>query len=108
MRRTYRISGSSPTYKDIFNALEVITGRKYDVTYLDVESAAIEEADAKARGDVDQELAASHKLVQGRQGTLVPLPWDNSRFPSLHPKAVEECLRNAFKSPAWRSAFGVE
>ncbi|KAK5059844.1 hypothetical protein LTR84_009727 [Exophiala bonariae] len=107
-RRTYRISGSSPSYQEIFVAMERITGRKYAVTYLDVESALIEESDAKARGDIDGELAASHKLVQGRQGTLLPEPWDNARFPSLHTESFEDSLRAAFNSPIWRKAYGLD
>ncbi|KAL7911440.1 NmrA-like family protein [Trichoderma gamsii] len=106
-KRTYRISGSSPTYKEIFETLERVTGRRYNVTYLEVESASIEEADAKRREDIEQELAASHKLVQGRQGTLVPYPWDNSRFPSIQPRSVEECLRAAFQNRNWRVAYGL-
>ncbi|KIW30498.1 uncharacterized protein PV07_06240 [Cladophialophora immunda] len=107
-RRTYRISGSDPTYAEIFEILERVTGRKYDVTYLDVESAKQEEAQAKVSGDIDAELAASHKLIQGREGTLLPRPWDNDRFPQIHPKNVEETLREAFASERAKLVYGLE
>ncbi|OAP62392.1 hypothetical protein AYL99_04595 [Fonsecaea erecta] len=106
-RRTYRISGTNITYAEIFEILERVTGRQYDVTYLDVESAQHEEAQSKTAGDVDAELAASHKLIQGREGTLLPRPWDNDRFPLIHPKGVEETLREAFASERAKKWFGV-
>ncbi|OAL21433.1 hypothetical protein AYO20_11370 [Fonsecaea nubica] len=106
-RRTYRISGSNPTYAEIFEVLERVTGRKYNVAYLDVESAQREEAQARDAGDVDAELAASHKLVQGREGTLLPQPWDNDRFPWIHPKGVEETLREAFASERAKEVYGL-
>ncbi|KIW15123.1 hypothetical protein PV08_07910 [Exophiala spinifera] len=107
-QRTYRISGSNPTYAEIFEILERVTGKKYEVTYLDVESAKEEEPQAKRAGDIDAELAASHKLIQGREGTLVPKPWDNDRFPHIHPKGVEEVLREAFATERTRKWFGLE
>lgn len=97
-QRTYRISGADVTYAEIFEILERLTGRKYEVTYLDVESAKAEEAEAKKTGNVNAELAASHKLIQGREGTLLPQPWDNHRFPHIHPESVEEVLRDAITS----------
>jgi hypothetical protein len=42
--------------------------REYQLTYLDVESAKVEEQQAITNGDVDAELAASHKLIQGPRG----------------------------------------
>ncbi|KIW84437.1 hypothetical protein Z517_03687 [Fonsecaea pedrosoi CBS 271.37] len=106
-RRTYRISGSNPTYAEIFEVLERVTGRKYNVAYLDVESAQREEAQARHAGDVDAELAASHKLIQGREGTLLAQPWDNARFPWIHPKGVEETLREAFASERAKEVYGL-
>jgi len=106
-RRTYRISGSTVTYGEIFDILQRVTGRKYEVTYLHVEDALVEEAEAKARGDIDAELAASHKLIQGREGTLLPQPWNNDRFPHLHPKGVEESLRSAFGAEKFRKFLGL-
>jgi hypothetical protein len=38
-RRTYRRHGSSPTWGDIFETLNDITGKEYQVAYLDVETA---------------------------------------------------------------------
>jgi hypothetical protein len=104
-RRTYRISGQSPTWKEIFDALDTITGRKYEVTYLDVETAQHEEADALRDGDVDKELAASHKLIQGREGTLIPEPWDNGRFPNVKVDNFRDVLAAAFKDPFYQKAY---
>ena len=106
-RRTYRVSGRDATYTQIFNILESIRGKRYNVTYLDVEDAMKEEAQAKALGDVDAELSASHKLIQGREGTLLSKPWDNDRFPQMQPKDVEECLRAAFNNENFRQAYGL-
>jgi hypothetical protein len=78
------------------------------VTYLDVESAKQEEAEAIREGNVDKELAASHKLIQGREGTLLPQPWDNDRFPWVTPKSLEETLRAAFESNHYRKLYGLE
>ena len=106
-RRTLRLSSASPTYKEIFSTLEKVTGRKYGVTYLDVETATEEEKEAKARGDVDAELSASHKLIQGLEGTLLPEPWDNEKFPDVKPMDVEEALRRAFENPSFRKVYGL-
>ncbi len=106
-QRTYRISGANITYGKVFETLERVTGRKYDVNYLHVESAIEEEKEAKESGNVDAELSASHKLIQGREGTLLPEPWDNDRFPQIHPKSVEETLREAFASERLRKAYGL-
>jgi hypothetical protein len=107
-RRTYRISGSNPTYAEIFDILERITGTRYQVNYLEVESAKVAEAQAKETGDIEAELSASHKLVQGREGTLIPQPWDNSRFPGVMGiKSVEEALKDAFANPGLRKVYGV-
>lgn len=107
-RRTYRFSESSPTYADLFRTLKKVTGKEYHVEYLDVETAQLEEQAAKQRGDVDAELSASHKLIQGRQGTLLPLPWDNERFPSIKSSSLEDSLTAAFASPKLRRAYGLE
>lgn len=107
-RRTFRFAESSPTYASLFETLKLITGRQYHVEYLDVETAQVEEAAAKARGDVDAELAASHKLIQGRQGTLLPEPWDNGRFSSITPTSLQDTLTAAFQSPKFRKAYGLK
>lgn len=106
-RRTYRFSESSPTYATLFRTLKTVTGREYHVEYLDVETAQLEEQAAKQSGDVDAELSASHKLIQGRQGTLLPLPWDNERFPSVKPSSLQDSLMAAFASPKLRIAYGL-
>jgi hypothetical protein len=107
-RRTFRISESSPTYSEIFDILKNITGGAYEVKYLPVEDAVQEEMDAKARGDIEAELSASHKLIQGRQGTLLPEPWDNAKFPEVTSvTSVEEALRDAFATPYYRRAYGL-
>ncbi|KAH8815301.1 hypothetical protein F5884DRAFT_841320 [Xylogone sp. PMI_703] len=106
-RRSYRFHGSSPTWQEIFDILKRITGREYQVTYLDVESAKHEEADAIREGDVDKELSASHKLIQGREGTLLPEPWDNDRFPFVKPEPVEETLAAAFQNEDYRKFYGL-
>jgi hypothetical protein len=100
--------GGSPTWREIFGTLKDTTGKEYQVTYLDVESANEEEQQAIANGDVDAELAASHKLIQGREGTLLPQPWDNDRFPAIRPESVEVVLRKAFASEKYRKAYGLE
>lgn len=107
-RRTYRISESLPTYTEIFETLKIVTGRQYHVEYLDVESAQEEEKVANSDGDIDAELAASHKLVQGREGTLLPQPWDNHQFPSIKPANLEDSMRAAFSSPKLRKAYGLD
>jgi hypothetical protein len=107
-RRTYRFSESSPSYATLFDTLRTVTGREYQVEYLNVEDAQLEEHAAKQRGDVGAELAASHKLIQGRQGTLLPLPWDNDRFPGIAPSSLQDSLMAAFASPKLRKAYGLE
>ncbi|KAM0254973.1 hypothetical protein ACHAQJ_006201 [Trichoderma viride] len=91
-RRTYRFHGSSPTWKEIFDKLETITGHKYEVTYHDVETAVEKEARAKRLGDVELELEASHQLIQGRGGTLLPEPFDNDLFPKYPSSISSFCL----------------
>jgi hypothetical protein len=105
-RRTYRFSESSPTYATLFRTLKTVTGREYHVEYLDVEAAQLEEHGAKQSGDA--ELSASHRLIQGRQGTLLPLPWDNGKFPSVTPSSLQDSLMAAFASTKLRKAYGLE
>ena len=106
-RRTYRFGGETLSWKEIFESLERITGYAYRVTYLDVESAAREEAEAKREGDVDKELDASHKLIQGREGTLLPQPWYNHLFPQIKVDSFEEAATSAFQNDQWRKAYGI-
>jgi hypothetical protein len=97
-RRSYRFHGQEPTWAEIFSTLEKVTGQKYDVTYHHVEEALDKEKKAKEIGDVDLELETSHQLVQGREGTRLPKPWDNDRFPELQAKGLEEVLAEAFSN----------
>lgn len=106
-QRTYRIHGSSPTWQEIFDILKRVTGREYQVAYLDVESAQLEEAEARRNGNVDMELSASHKLIQGREGTLLPQPWDNDRFPFLKPEPLEETFAAAFENEHYIKLYGL-
>ncbi|RFU77291.1 hypothetical protein TARUN_4967 [Trichoderma arundinaceum] len=106
-RRTYRFHGSSPTWEEIFNELETITGHKYAVTYRDVETAVEKEARAKRLGDVDLELEASHQLIQGRGGTLLSGPFDNGLFPNIHPESVHSVFERIFKDSETRKFLGV-
>ncbi|KAM0524465.1 hypothetical protein ACHAPE_000559 [Trichoderma viride] len=106
-RRTYRFHGGSPTWKEIFDDLEAITGHKYSVTYLDVETAVEKEARAKELGDVDLELEASHQLIQGRGGTLLPEPFDNDLFPNIHPESVHSVFEKSFKDANLRKFLGL-
>lgn len=106
-QRTYRFNGGPYTWGEIFSALERITGYPYEVTYIPVERALEKETHAKEIGDVDLELEASHQLIQGREGTLLPQPWDNGRFPSVKPKGLEEVLKQAFEDPNMREFLGL-
>ena len=105
--RSFRLSTSSPTYEEIFDILRRITGNQYQVTYLQVESANDEEKAAQAAGDVDAELSASHKLIQGLEGTMLPEPWDNGIFPDVEPMSIEAALRQAFETSSFRKAYGL-
>jgi hypothetical protein len=108
-RRAYRFQGSSPTWAEIFGVLEKVTGEKYEIRYHHVEEALKKEARGKEIGDVDMELEASHQLVQGREGTLLPEPWDNWRFPGVGElKGVEEALRGAFGNAELRPLLGLK
>ncbi|OCL14880.1 NAD(P)-binding protein [Glonium stellatum] len=106
-QRTYRFNGGPYTWSQIFSTLEKITGHPYDVTYVPVEQVLEKEARAKEIGDVDLELEASHQLIQGREGTLLPQPWDNGRFPNVKPKGLEEALKQAFGNPGMREFLGL-
>jgi hypothetical protein len=57
------------------------------------------EKKGKDTGDVELELKASHQLVQGREGTLLPLPADNDKFPQVKPTGLEEALKAVFTDP---------
>jgi hypothetical protein len=93
--RNLRFHGESPTWRELFAALERITGSKYNVTYFDVG-----EAKAKER--------RSHQLIQGGGGTLLREPFDNARYPEVVPRGFEESLRLAFDNKLMRRlAYGL-
>ena len=77
-------------------------------TYFDVEQAVAREAAAKAAGDVELELEASHQLIQGREGTLLPAPYDNERYPDIKPAPVEVVFEQVWADPAKRRFWGLE
>lgn len=95
-------------YATLFRTLEMLTGRRYNVEYLDVEMAQLEEEVAKQKGDVDAELAESHKFIQGLQDTLLPLPCDDDIFPSIVPSSLNDSLTAAFASSKLRKAYGLD
>ena len=45
------------------------------------------------KGNIDAELAASHQVIQGTEGTLLPKPYDNGRYPEVKPQGLEETWR---------------
>jgi len=106
-QRTYRFHGGPYTWPQILDALEKVTGFKYDIKYISVELAAEREKKAKETGDVELELEASHELVQGREGTLLPLPKDNDKFPWVKIKSLEEALKGGFENPEVRKVLGL-
>ena len=108
-QRTYRFSQASPTWKELFGIIEKVTGQPYQVTYRSVSEARELERRAKEMGDEKLESAASHRLVQGTEGTLLPQPWDNYKFPETAKKirGVEEVLREAFHAEKYKSFYGL-
>jgi hypothetical protein len=106
-QRTYRFNGGTYTWKEIFDTLEKIRGRKYDVTYIPVEQAIEKERKAKATGNIDLELEASHQLIQGREGTLLPPAVDNAKFPHIRPKGLEVVMRDMLLDPENKSFLGL-
>jgi hypothetical protein len=106
-RRTYRISGNTVTWEEIFRELGQVRGVHYNVDYCDIDGALDEEAAGRREGEIEKDLAASHKLIQGREGTLLPQPWDNNRFPHIQPKGVKEALRAALSDSFCRTRYGL-
>jgi hypothetical protein len=106
--RNLRFHGESPTWRELFAALERITGSKYNVTYFDVGEAKAKERRALELADVELELEASHQLIQGGGGTLLREPFDNARYPEVVPRGFEESLRLAFDNKLMRRlAYGL-
>ena len=89
--------------------MERVTGKPYKASYRPVSEARELEARAKAENNVELETAASHRLVQGTEGTLLPQPWDNSKFPEQAVKVVgiEEGLKKARSVGLSMSKAGV-
>jgi hypothetical protein len=97
-QRTYRFHGESLAWKEIFGILKGITGHQYQVNYLPVEAAREMATEAERLQDDKMAMRASHRVVQGSSGTLLPQPYDNARFPEVQVQSVEEVLTNAFAS----------
>jgi len=57
-------------------------------------------------GDVDLELACSHQVIQGTGRTLVPLPYDNDRFPEITPASLDGTFRSMFEDKEMRLILG--
>ncbi len=106
-QRTFRFQAGAPSWKEIFAMLQRITGHAYDVTYKPVEEALALSRRAEELKDDKLAMSASHRVVQGSNGTLLPKPYDNSRFPDVHPKTVEEVLAAGLTNPANRGWYGL-
>jgi hypothetical protein len=88
--------------------MEKVTGHSYRVTYRPVSEARELERRAKEIGDEKLESAASHRLVQGTEGTLLPQPWDNYKFPEIAKiRDVEDVLKETFHSEKYKSFYGL-
>jgi hypothetical protein len=105
-QRSYRFNGGPYTWKEIFAVLHRITGFEYEVTYIPVEEALETERKGKETGDIELELKASHQLIQGREGTLLPGPFDNEKFPAVKPKGLEETLKRVFDNALEEKGIG--
>ncbi|KAH8886275.1 NAD(P)-binding protein [Thozetella sp. PMI_491] len=106
-QRTYRFHGESLSWKDIFAMLKRITGYDYQVTYRPVTEALEMSREADRLQDDQLAMNSSHRVVQGLEGTLLPKPYDNSRFPNIHVHGVEEVLEAAFHDPAKKKWYGI-
>ncbi len=106
-QRTFRFRGGSPSWKEIFEILERITAHKYTVSYYPVSEAWELQKEAKEKLDGKLEMNASHRIVQGTEGTLLPAPYDNDKFPDIEVKGVEEVLRVTFADSRWKAALGL-
>jgi hypothetical protein len=105
-QRNFRFHGESPTWHEIFDILQRVTGKSYQVTYLPLDNALAMEAKAKEEKDDQQEMNASHRVVQGSEGTLLPKPYSNNLFPDIKPKGVEEVFKVASTDAANAEWYG--
>jgi hypothetical protein len=87
--------------------LHRITGHEYSVTYKSVEEAREMSRQAEERKDDQLAMQAGHRLVQGSNGTLLPDPYDNDKFPDVKVRVVEEVLSEALKNPELKSWYGL-
>jgi hypothetical protein len=77
------------------------------VTYHPVEEALEMSKRADELNDDKLAMNASHRVVQGTEGTLLPEPYDNDHFPDVKPKGVEEVLTAGYNDPAQKGWFGI-
>lgn len=86
------------TWREIFSILHSVTGHEYDVKYHPVSEAWQLQNEAKAKNDDKLEMQASHRIVQGTEGTLLPKPYDNNKFPNVKVTRVEETYKKMLGS----------
>lgn len=87
--------------------LKGITGHEYQVSYKPVQEALEMSRQADELKDDVLAMNSSHRVVQGSNGTLLPEPYDNDKFPDVTPKGVEEVLSAAYKDPASKAWYGL-
>jgi len=94
--------------KGLFDIMEKVTGQRYQVTYRPLSEARELERRAKETRDEKLKSATNHRLVQGTEGTLLPQPWDNSKFPEIEKiRDVEGVLGEAFHAEKCKSFYGL-
>ncbi len=91
--------------RDIFD-IKDITGHEYQVTYRSLEEAREMSKTADEKRDDQLAMNASHRVVQGSNGTLLPKPYDNDTFPDIKPKSVGEVLIASYNDPELKSWYG--
>jgi hypothetical protein len=114
--------GGNYSWTAIFETLGKIQGKNYNVSYKPVDEARATQkkvdfnlvlflnllicAQAIETGDVDLELACSHQVIQGTGRTLVPLPYDNDKFPDIVPAGLESTFKSMFQDEEMRTILG--
>lgn len=95
--RTFRIPTATYSWEEVVNILSRVQGKEYTCTYRpNSEARALAEKYASA-GEVDKELEFSLKAILGDENEeAVPKPWDNDKFPDIHPESLEVSLRRYF------------